>query len=245
VRKLTYNVAFDPAADTNGGTAYNTSAIWFNPNTDLTDELKALSLVYEEYLPHRMEIFATLGKGYTADNKFKQQLFSRVDTGAASGTLLASYFSIISGQNTTLHTFEQRTRVKIADVRPKFLGYGTPTSYQAMLPNSMQWYQLDPSYFTQQLFRGVTVASAIPDETYSPGKLSIVFTVSVTFKFRGRVIDAKAYSSTIAHTIRSAHPLTGKQPEDDEWERDTYVAVEALSESASALALDGNHTDSE
>jgi hypothetical protein len=141
-----------------------------------------------------MEVFATLGKGFSADNKFKLEMFSRVDTGSApTSATIANYNSILSGQNTTLHTFNERGRVKVADVRPQFLGYGTPTSYQFMLPNSLQWFELNPFYFPQQIFRGVSIATGLPDETITPASLGIQLTVSITFKFRGRVISPKAF----------------------------------------------------
>jgi len=213
----------DPAKDTNGGTAYNMVPLWFDPNTELTDELKALAQVYEQYCVHRMEVYATLGKGFDAGNKFKLELFSRVDTGSAPATpSLAAYFSVLSGQNTTLHTFNERGRVKIADVRPQFLGYGTPTAYQMMLPNTLQWFELNPAYFSQMLFRGVTIASAIPDETIAPASLSVQLTVAVTFKFRGRVISNKAYPTTMS--MVKDLDLVRDNDEDDR--KDTHLSNE-------------------
>lgn len=197
VRKMTYQQTFEPAVATNGGIAYGVGYIKFTPNTQLTDELKALSKVYEQYNVSRMEVYATLGKGYDADNKFKARLYARVDPDDViqGSSYLRYYFSVLSGQNTTLHTFNQRGRVKIADFRPKFFAYSNDQADTTILPSRLQWYPLDDSHYINQKFTGLMVAGAMPDEGLQPDSLNMVLDVSLTFKFRGRVIADKAYSA--------------------------------------------------
>jgi hypothetical protein len=203
---MNYLLDFDPGQNITGTTAFGIGTVRFAPNLQLTSELTALSQVYEQYRVSRLEVFATLGKGFTADNKFKIKLITRVDTGTSDITpVAANFYSFLSGQNTTQHTFENRGTVKIADMRPQTLGYGTPPAYTIMLPNNLQWLELNPSYFAQQLWRGISIASAIPDESYTPGELGITLSVAATFQFRGRVIDERALTSAVR--IQSAHTI--------------------------------------
>jgi hypothetical protein len=227
---MNYLLGFDPSQNITGTTAFGIGTVRFAPNLQLTQELTALSQVYEQYRVSRMEVYATLGKGFTADNKFKFKIFTRVDTGSSDITpVAANFYSMLSGQNCTQHTFERSGTVKIADVRPQTLGYGTPPSYTLMLPNSLQWLELNPSYFAQQLWRGVQIVSAIPDESYTPGELGISLSVAVTFQFRGRVVNERALTMPVIPA--SAQYLcpdpSSKKLEDDRSEPDPEAATDA------------------
>lgn len=194
---MTYQQSFTPVTDTHGGTGYAVGYVKFEPNNQLVNELTALAQVYEQYNVARCEVFATLGKGFSADNKFKLKLYSRVDPDDViqSGTHLNYYFSVLTGQNTTLHTFNERGRVKLADFRPKFFSYGEDQANTPILPSQLQWYPLDPSHFINQKFTGLMVAANMPDESISPGSLGMTIDVSLTFKFRGRVIADTAFKT--------------------------------------------------
>jgi hypothetical protein len=206
---MTYQQTFNPVTDTHGGTGYAVGYVKFEPNTQLVNELTALAQVYEQYNVSRCEVFATLGKGFDANNKFKLKIYSRVDPDDVIqyGTHLDYYFSVLTGQNTTLHTFNERGRVKLADFRPKFFSYGDDQANTPILPSQLQWYPLDPSHFINQKFTGLMVAGNMPDESISPGSLGMTIDVSLTFKFRGRVIADTAFKTLSTFTsINRADP---------------------------------------
>jgi len=153
------------------------------------------SSLYEQYRVRRVRVRASIGRGYTNDDRLKTFVAGRVDVdNQPSAPTLANVQSLLYSENTVTKSFTERNLLLLADFRPT--NRPTVTNYsQPVFPNNIEWYPTtDVALHT---WKGATLAALIP-EVLAPSSKNITITIEADIEFRGRVTDANAFRSSTA-----------------------------------------------
>merc|ERR1712113_530487 len=158
-------------------------------------QMDAMAIMYEEYTIHSVTLYAQPAIGYTVDDKIKTAIYARVDCNSqptVSG--LDELETTISAQNTVSRTFTERSNVKLVTYRPVcYSTGGTGASSRPLLPNNLQWYNMDER--TAHLWRGATVCPIIFEPSLQPNSKGVVIMAAVSMGFGGRRISVGALSA--------------------------------------------------
>jgi len=158
------------------------------------------SSLYEQYRVRRVRVRATIGRGYTNDDRLKTFVAGRVDVdNQPASSTLANVQSLLYSENTVIKTFTERNLLLLADFKPT--NRPTVTNYsQPVFPNMIEWYPTaDVSLHT---WKGTTLAALIP-EVLTPGSRNLTITVEADIEFRGRITDAASFNTrSILNTIK-------------------------------------------
>jgi len=151
------------------------------------------SSTYEQYKVRRVRVRASVGNGYTNDDRLKTFVAGRVDVdNQPSAPTLPNVQSLLYSENTVTKSFTERNLLLLADYRPT--NRPTVNNYsQPVFPNVIEWYPT--SDVRLHTWKGVTLAALIP-EVLAPGARSLTITIEVDIEFRGRITDANSIVST-------------------------------------------------
>jgi len=170
------------------------------------------ALVYEEYRVRRVIVRCQPGIGYTNDLRIQSSIFGRVDVNSQpTSATLDNLNSIINSECCVNRTFTERSNVKIADFAPIcFSTGGTGASSRPILNPNNQWYNIDER--GAHLWRGVSVAPVIPDNSLAPNTLYVTCWLEVEMDFRSRRPDFEGFTTLTARTAEEQEHSDGAVP---------------------------------
>merc|ERR1712000_103441 len=173
-------------------------------NVSYSTQMTAMANIYEEYRVRDVTLYVQPATGYSVDDKIKSSIFARVDVNSQPvGPSVANLQTLINAESTVNRTFLERSNVKLVKYRPIcYSTGGSGASSRPILPNSIQWYNIDER--GSHLWRGATVAPVLLDNTISPLSKSVVIWASVRLEFRSRRIDYGTLSITNPLLVNSA-----------------------------------------
>jgi hypothetical protein len=179
-------------------------------STPFSDIIKDYSTMYEQYKVKRIRLRAQVGKGYTNDRRLQTYIATRVDVDTQNTTsTLTNVQSLLFSENTSLKTFTERGNILLADFRP-LARIAISNNSQPLLNNNMQWYPTKDVLL--HTWKGINLASIIPETGLSPNELAITLTLEVDVAFRGRITDASQFSANIFQSEPTTSALPQTQP---------------------------------
>jgi len=148
--------------------------------------------LYEQYRVRRVRVRASIGNGYTNDDRLKTFVAGRVDVdNQPTAPTLANVQSLLYSENSVTKSFTERNLLLLADFKPT--NRPTVTNYsQPVFPNTIEWYPTND--VNLHTWKGTTLAALIP-EILAPGSRSLTITIEVDIEFRGRITDAANFLS--------------------------------------------------
>jgi len=201
VRKV---ILFDNLPFTNADSSFSYGLENFNiegSSAPFNNIISQYSSVYEQYRVRRVRIRASIGNGYTNDDRLKTFVAGRVDVdNQPTAPTLANVQSLLYSENSVTKSFTERNLLLLADFKPT--NRPTVTNYsQPVFPNTIEWYPTND--VALHTWKGSTLAALIP-EVLAPGSRSLTITIEVDIEFRGRVTDAANFLSA-PRTLLNEH----------------------------------------
>jgi len=217
VRKIIF---FDnlPFSNADANFSFGLQNFNINGNTEpFSSIIQDYSSLYEQYRVRRVRVRASIGNGYTNDDRLKTFVAGRVDVdNQPTASTLGNVQSLLYSENTVTKTFTERNLLLLADFKPA--NRPTVTNYsQPVFPNTIEWYPTTDVLL--HTWKGTTLAALIP-EVLTPNSKNLTITIEADIEFRGRITDATSFTSrsilnTHINDSRTLSSLTEEAEDDD------------------------------
>jgi len=192
VRKILF---FDNLPFTNADANFSFGLQNFNINGNtqpFSSIIQEYSSLYEQYRVRRVRVRASIGNGYTNDDRLKTFVAGRVDVdNQPTASTLANVQSLLYSENTVTKTFTERNLLLLADFKPT--NRPAVTNYsQPVFPNMIEWYPTQDVLL--HTWKGTTLAALIP-EVLAPNSRNLTITIEADIEFRGRITDTTSFTT--------------------------------------------------